>query len=125
MPEKTLSQISRPLREQYEKGKATVDRRNYDYAITILTGILEQDPAFFDCRQLLRVCQHRKAEGGGSGFFKKMMSGATSQPLVAKGQFALRNQPLEALKIAEQILNSDPLSAQGHKLMADAAMAAE
>jgi predicted Zn-dependent protease len=44
---------------------------------------------------------------------------------VAKGQFALRNNPLEALKIAEQILNADPLSSQGHKLVADAAMAAE
>jgi tetratricopeptide (TPR) repeat protein len=74
---------------------------------------------------LLRVTQHKKAEGKGSGFFKRMMSGASSSPLVAKGQFALRNDPLEALKIAEQILNSDPHSTQGHKLLADAAMAAE
>lgn len=125
MPEKTLSQISRPLREQYEKGKAALDRHNYDYAIAILSGVLEQEPAFFDCRQLLRISQHKKAEGRGRGFFKKMMSGASSQPLLAKGQFALRSQPLEALKIAEQILTSDPHSTQGHKLLADAAMAAE
>jgi len=126
MPEKTFSQISRPLRDQYEKGKAALDRRNYEYAIAIFTAILEQDPAFFDCRQLLRVSQHKKAEGGsGGGFFKKMMSGASSSPLLAKGHVALRNSPLEALKIAEQILNSDHLSAQGHKLLADAALAAE
>jgi len=53
-----------------------------------------------------------------------MMSGASSQPLVAKGHVALRSEPLEALRIAEQILNSDPHSSQGHKLLADAAMAA-
>ena len=125
MPEKTFSQIPRPLREQYEKGKAALDHRNYDYAIDIFTGLLEQEPAFFDCRQLLRITQHKKAEGGRGGFFKRMMSGASSSPLVAKGQFALRSQPLEALKIAEQILNSDPHSAQGHKLLADAALAAD
>ena len=125
MAEKTLSQIPRSLREQYEKGKAAVDRRNFDYAISILTAVLDQEPAFLDCRQLLRITQHKKHEGGGTGFFKKMMSGASSQPLVAKGQFSLRNSPLEAIKIAEQILNSDPLSSQGHKLMAEAAMAAE
>ena len=44
---------------------------------------------------------------------------------MAKGHVALRNEPLEALKIAEQILNSDPHSTQGHKLLADAAMAAD
>jgi tetratricopeptide (TPR) repeat protein len=125
MPEKTLSQIARPLRDQYEKGKTALDRRNFDYAIAIFTGVLEQEPAFFECRQLLRITQHKKAEGKGGGFFKKMFSGASSQPLLAKGQFALRSQPLEALKIAEQILNSDPHSSQGHKLLADAAMAAE
>jgi tetratricopeptide (TPR) repeat protein len=125
MPEKTFSQIPRPLREQYEKGKAALDRHNYDYAIAICTGLLEQEPAFFDCRQLLRVAQQKKGEGGSGGFFKRFMSGASSQPLVAKGQLALRSQPLEALKIAEQILSSDPHSAQGHKLLADAAMAAE
>ena len=125
MPEKTLSQIPRPLREQYEKGKTALDRRNYDYAIDILTALLEQEPAFFDCRQALRTTQFKRAEGGRGGFFKRMMSGASSSPLFAKGQLALRSQPLEALKIAEQILNSDPHSAQGHKLLADAAMAAE
>jgi predicted Zn-dependent protease len=125
MPEKPFSQISRPLREQYEKGKTALERRNYDYAVAIFSGVLDQEPAFFDCRQLLRVTQHKKYEGGGSGFFKKMVSGASSSPLVAKGQFALRNDPLEALKIAEQILNSNPTSVQGHKLLADAALAAD
>jgi predicted Zn-dependent protease len=125
MPEKTLSQIPRPLREQYEKGKAALDHRNYDYAVEILTALLEQEPAFFDCRQILRITQHKRVEGSRGGFFKRFVSGASSQPLIAKGQLALRNDPLEALKIAEQILNSDPHSAQGHKLLAEAALAAD
>ena len=88
MPERILSQIPRPLREQYEKGKAALDHRNYDYATSIFTALLEQEPAFFDCRQLLRITQHKKGEGSRGGFFKRMVSGASSSPLFANGHFA-------------------------------------
>src|SRR5579872_6441084 len=125
MPEKSLAQIPRPVREQFEKGKAAFNVRNYDYAVAIFTQVLEQEPAFYDCRESLRASQHKKSEKGGTGFFKKIISGAGSSPLLAKGQLALRMQPLDALKIAEQILNSDSQSAQGHKLLADAALACD
>jgi tetratricopeptide (TPR) repeat protein len=124
MPEKSISQIPRPVREQYEKGKAAFQRQNYDYAITFFSSVLEQEPGFYECREALRATQYKKV-GTQTGFFKKMLSGASSSPMVAKGQMALRNNPAEALKIAEQILNSDPNSTGGHKLLADAAMACE
>lgn len=124
MAEKSLNQIPRGLREQYEKGLKNFQQQNFDYAIAILTQVLVQEPAFYDCRQVLRVTQFKKA-GSGGGFFKKVFSGASSTPLVAKGQLALRSNPLEALNIAEQILNNDPNSSAGHKLLADAALAAD
>src|SRR5690348_13716576 len=124
MPEKSLNQIPRGLREQYEKGLKNFQQQNFDYALAILTQVLVQEPAFFDCRQVLRVTQFKKA-GSGRGFFKKVFSGASATPLVAKGQLALRSNPLDALNIAEQILNSDPNSSAGHKLLADAALAAD
>ena len=124
MPEKILSQIPRPLREQYEKGKTAFERNNFDYALAILSGVLEVEPGFYDCRQALRASQFKKA-GAGTGFFKKMMGGVGSSPLMAKGQLALRNNPLDALKIAEQILNTDPNSIGAHKMLAEAATAAD
>jgi tetratricopeptide (TPR) repeat protein len=124
MAEKTINQIPRPVREQYEKGKSAFDRQNFDYAVAIFTGVLAQEPAFYDCREALRAAQSKKNTGG-TTFFKKMLSGAGSSPLVAKGQIELMKNPLDALKTAEQILNSDPNSAAGHKLLADAAMAAD
>lgn len=124
MPEKSLNQIPRGLREQYDKGLRNFQQQNFDYAIAILTQVLVQEPAFYDCRQALRATQFKKA-GASSGFFKKVFSGASSTPLVAKGQLALRSNPLEALNIAEQILNNDPNSSAGHKLLADAALAAD
>src|SRR5665213_1328625 len=98
MAEKTLNQISRPMREQYEKGLSALERQNLDYAIAIFSGVLEQEPGFFDCRQALRATQIKKAGAGGSGFFKKMLSGAGSSPLMAKGQLAMTKNPKEALK---------------------------
>ena len=124
MPEKSLNQVPRALREQYEKGLKNFQQSNLDYAMAILTQVLVQEPGLYDCRQALRATQFKKA-GANTGFFKKVFSGASSSPLIAKGQLALRNNPLEALNIAEQILNSDPNSGSGHKLVADAALAAD
>ena len=121
MAEKTISQIPRHLREQFDKGKSAYERQNFDYAIAIFKAILMQEPAFYDCREALRASQFKKS-GGGTTFFKKMLSGAGSSPLLAKGQLALMKDPKDALAVAEDILSSDPNSAAGHKLLGEAAM---
>ncbi|MEW6159311.1 MAG: tetratricopeptide repeat protein, partial [Verrucomicrobiota bacterium] len=124
MPEKNLSEISRSWRELYEKGIAALHKQNYDYALAILNQVLQKEPAFYDCREALRATQFKKA-GSGGGFFKKVLGTASLSPLLAKGQIALRSNPLEAIQIAETILNSDPSSTSAHKLLAEAALAAD
>lgn len=123
MPEKSINEIPRALRDFYEKGTAALEKHNYDYAITMLMQVLAKEPGFFECRQALRAAQFKK-QGGGGGFFKKMIGTASSSPLVAKAQFALRNNPIEAMNVAEQILSSDPSNNSAHKILAEAAMAA-
>ncbi len=124
MAEKMTNQIARPLREQWEKGKMALDRHNYEYAVAIFNQVLDREPAFYECREALRVAQSKKS-GGGTGFFKKMISGAGSQPALAKGQLQLMKNPLDAIKTAEQVLNGDPNSSAAHKLLAEAALAAD
>lgn len=124
MPEKNPTEIPRDLRELYQKGTQALQRQNFDYAIAILNQVLQREPGFFDCRQALRAAQFKKA-GGSTGFFKKMLGGASSSPLIAKGQVVLRKNPIEAIQIAEQILNGDPGSSAAHKLLAEAAMQAD
>jgi len=121
MPEKSLTAIARPLREQYEKGLAALQRQNFDYAIAILEQVLVKEPGFYACREALRAAQIKRA-GNKGGFLKRMFGTASNSPLVAKGQLALRSNPLEALKIAEQILNSDPNNSSGHRILAEAAL---
>jgi tetratricopeptide (TPR) repeat protein len=124
MAEKIINEISREARTLYTKGQEAAQRENTDYAIALYNQVLEKEPGFFECRKALRTLQFKKA-GSGGGFFKKMLSGAGSSPLIAKGQLALRNNPANALVIGEQILNSDPSSSGGHRIVVEAAKALE
>jgi tetratricopeptide (TPR) repeat protein len=120
MPEKGLNEITRSLREQYEKGLAAIHRNNLDYAIAILTSVLQAEPAFYPAREALRDAQFRKA-GKRGGFLRKVFGTAGNSPLLAKAQIELRNNPAEAMQTAEQVLNSDPYSVAAHKIVAHAA----
>ena len=122
MAEKSVNEISRDVRAIFQKGNDALIRENYDYAVDLLMQVLEKEPGFYEGRKALRLAQQSKA-GGGGGFFKKAWSRASSSPLVAKGQLALRRNPAEALSIGEQILNSDPHIHRRHRLIAEAAVA--
>ena len=122
MPEKSLGDVPRDLRDLYQKGATALQRQNFDYAIAIFQQVLQREPALLDCRKALRAAQIKKS-GGGTGFFKKMLGGATNSPLVAKAQMA-KNRPLEAMAIAEQILEGDPQGSTGNKILAESATAA-
>lgn len=122
MAEKSVNEISRDVRAIFQKGSDALTRENYDYAVDLFMQVLEKEPTFYEGRKALRTAQQKKA-GGGGGFFKKAWNSASSSPLVAKGQIALRRDPAEALQIGEQILNSDPTSTAGHRLIAEAALA--
>ena len=124
MAEKSLSELPRDLRMLYTKGHDALQRDNFDYAIDLFNQVLAKQPGVYECRKALRTAQMKKA-GGGSGFFKKMLSSAGSSPMVAKGHMALSKDPAEALQIAEHILNGDPTSSGAHKLVVEAATALE
>ncbi|HSU54302.1 MAG TPA: hypothetical protein VLT36_09605, partial [Candidatus Dormibacteraeota bacterium] len=124
MAEKTLNDLTRDLRLQYNKGHDALQRDNFDYAISLFNQVLAAEPGLYECRRELRAAQLRKA-GGRGGFMKKMWSSASSTPLVGKGEVALRRDPAEALQIAEQILNTDPNNSAAHRLIVRAATALE
>jgi tetratricopeptide (TPR) repeat protein len=123
MPEKSMTEVPRDMRDLYQKGATALQRQNFDYAIAIFNQVLQREPAFFECRQALRAAQFKKA-GGSTSFFKKVLGGASSSPLIAKAQLAKLKNPLEAIQVAEQILSSDPNNSGAHKILAEAALEA-
>lgn len=123
MAEKSFGEVPRSERDLYEKALAAVERNNLDYALLMFNQVLTKEPGFYECREKLRATQLKKA-GSGGGFFKKMLGKAGSSPNLAKAQILLRSNPLEAIKVVEEILNSDPNNALAHKTLAEAAIAA-
>ena len=57
VPEKSPTAVPRPLREQYEKGIAALQRQNFDYAVAIFDQVLQKEPGFYACREALRAAQ--------------------------------------------------------------------
>ena len=124
MPEKSLQQLPRDLRDLFQKGTTALQRQNLDYAVAIFQQVLQREPAFLEGRQALRVAQIKKT-GGSTSFFKKVLGGAGASPLIAKAQMAKSRNPLDAMQIAEQILEGDPNSTAGNKILAECALAAD
>lgn len=120
MPEKLISQIPFATRELFEKGLAAVKKHNLDYAVTLFSQVLKLEPGFYEAREALRASQHQRTMGKTS-FFRKFVGSAST---ITRGQLALRANPLEALVIAEEVLNDDPGSVSAHELLAEAAIAA-
>jgi tetratricopeptide (TPR) repeat protein len=119
MPEKLSAQIPFTTRELFEKGIAAVEKNNLDYAVTLFMQVLRLEPGYYEAREALRATQHKRSAGKRS-FFKKFVGSASS---LTRGQVALRSNPLDAIQIAEEVLNEDPGNASAHELLADAAMA--
>ena len=63
------------MRQLWEKGYDTLEKKNYDYAMVLLAEALEKEPAFFDCRMHLRAAQIKKHENAGS--FSKASANST------------------------------------------------
>jgi tetratricopeptide (TPR) repeat protein len=124
MAEKSLNDLTRDVRVLFTRGQDAWQRDNLEYAMDLFNQVLVREPGLHECRKMLRNAQLRKAAKG-SGIFKRVWSSASSQPHIAKGQMAVRENPAEALHIAEQVLNTDPTNSGAHKLIVKAAKALE
>ena len=122
MPEKDHTSVGGEVRQLWEKGHDTLEKKNYDYAMVLLAEALEKEPAFFDCRMHLRAAQIKKHENAGR--IAKMAAAAGNAHHMAQAKLALkRKNYFSALAHAEKILCADPDSSVGHRVIVDAAKA--
>lgn len=123
MPEKSLSEIPREVRPLFTKAQDALGRDNFDYAIELLMHVVTRAPEVVEVRKALRKAQQGKAAAKGGGFFKKMFSSASATPVLAKAQLTLSSNPVEAMLLAEQVLNADANNGTAHKIIVQAAAA--
>ena len=121
MSEKSKREVHPQAREYFDKGIAALRKDNLDYATKLFEQALKREPVF-ECREALRLNQFKRAE---KKEFFKIFGKTTTSSLLPKGQLALRKNPIEAIEVAEQILNEDPYSVMGNKLLGEAASLAE
>jgi len=119
MAEKDIESVGMEVRQLYEKGYGMLEKKQFEYAVELLTMAIERDPAFFDCRVALRAAQINVAKGRGK--IGRMAAVTAAAPHIAQAKLALaRDNYFGALISAEKILNGDPENAVGHQVIVDA-----
>ncbi len=120
MPIKAEKELNQTQRSHWLKAVAAVELRNYGYAISLLQGILKEEPQFLTGRQLLRRAEVTKAKAEKKKFFAV----STASLAVMKAQRELKKDPKRAVEMIEKILEDEPWHRQANLLLKEAAIAA-
>jgi tetratricopeptide (TPR) repeat protein len=112
--------LSEQLRSHWLKAVAAIELRNFGYAISLLQGILKQEPEFLTGRQLLRRTEITKQKASKKVFFNV----STAALSVMKAQRELKKDPKRAVELIEKILEDEPYNRQANLVLKQAAVAA-
>lgn len=115
--EKELDQRSR---EMWLKAIGAMELKNYGYTVSLLGDVLKAHPGFLDGRKLLRRAQIGATKG------KKSLFGSLGAPSISSllNKSKIEKDPVASMIEAEKILDKDPGSQAGNRLLMEAAMAA-
>jgi len=120
MAVKTEKELSADQHAHWLKAVAAIELRNFGYAISLLQGILKQEPQFLTGRQLLRRTEVTRLKSAKKKFFNV----STSSMAVMKAQREVRKDPKRAAELIEKILEDEPYNKQANLALKEAAVAA-
>jgi tetratricopeptide (TPR) repeat protein len=120
MAVKTEKELSEDQRAHWLKAVAAIELRNFGYAISLLQGILKQEPQFLTGRQLLRRTEVTRLKSAKKKFFNV----STASVTVMKAQREMKKDAKRAVELIEKILEDEPYNKQANLALKDAAVAA-
>jgi tetratricopeptide (TPR) repeat protein len=120
MPVKSEKELSEQLRSHWLKAVAAIELRNFGYAISLLQGILKQEPEFLTGRQLLRRAEVAKQRSAKKALFNISTTGLS----VMKAERELKKDPKRAVELIEKVLEHEPYNRQANLVLKEAAVAA-
>src|SRR2546430_8106011 len=120
MAVKTEKELSEAQRSHWLKAVAAIELRNFGYAISLLQGILEQEPEFLTGRQLLRRAEVTRSKAAKKSFFNL----STASIAVMKAQRELQKNPKHAVEMIEKVLEEEPYNKQANLILKEAAVGA-
>jgi len=120
MAVKTEKELSETQRSHCLKAVAAIELRNFGYAISLLQGILKQEPEFLTGRQLLRRTEATKSKTA-----KRTIFNISTAPLaVMKAQREVKKDAKRAIEMIEKVLEEEPYHRQANLLLKEAAVTA-
>jgi tetratricopeptide (TPR) repeat protein len=120
MPVKTEKELSETQRSHWLKAVAAIELRNFGYAISLVQGILKQEPQFLTGRQVLRRTEVMKSKSAKKSFFNI----STAPIAIMKAQREIKKDPKHAVEMLEKILEEEPYNRQANLVLKEAALAA-
>jgi tetratricopeptide (TPR) repeat protein len=120
MAAKTEKELDEAQRSHWLKAVAAIELRNFGYAISLLQGILRQEPEFMTGRQLLRRTEVTKHKATKKTFFNI----STAPLAVMKAQREVKKDPKRAIEMVEKVLEDEPYNRQANLALKEAAVAA-
>src|SRR5213596_3528788 len=120
MAVRTEKELNEMQRNHWLKAVAAIELRNFGYAISLLQGILKQEPEFLTGRQLLRRTEVTKSKSA-----KKSLFNVSTAPLtVMRAQREMKKDPKRAMEMLEKVLEEEPYHRQANLVLKQAAVAA-
>lgn len=120
MAVKTEKDLNETQRNHWLKAVAAIELRNFGYAISLLQGILKQEPEFLTGRQLLRRTEMTKSKAVKKAFFNI----STAPIAIMKAQRETKKEPKRAIEMLEKVLEEEPYNKQANLALKEAAVAA-
>src|SRR5438477_4953488 len=120
MAVKTEKELSEGQRAHWLKAVAAIELRNFGYAISLLQGILKQEPQFLTGRQLLRRTEVTRLKAAKKKFFRV----STASVAVMKAQREMKKDAKRAVELIEKILEDEPYNKPANLALKEAAVAA-
>ncbi len=120
MAVRTEKELNEMQRSHWLKAVAAIELRNFGYAISLLQGILKQEPEFLTGRQLLRRTEVTKNKSAKKSFFNISIAPIA----VMKAQREIKKDPKHAVEMLEKVLEEEPYQRQANLVLKEAAVAA-
>src|SRR5436309_5867739 len=120
MAVKTEKELSEDQRAHWLKAVAAIELRNFGYAISLLQGILKQEPQFLTGRQLLRRTEVTRLKSAKKKFFNV----STASVAVMKAQREMKKDAKRAVEVIEKNLEDEPYNKPANLALKEAAVAA-
>src|SRR6266576_4591658 len=113
MAVKAEKDLNDEARSHWLKAVAAMELRNFGYAISLLQGILKQEPEFLTGRQLLRRTEVTKNKAAKKSSFKI----STAPIAVLKAQREMKKDPKRSVEMIEEVLENEPYHGEANLLL--------